>query len=86
MVTSKKLDKLKVAVWSIVFPLSVAALIGITMGAPYSSIFGLVTLVLVAHIYSDIGGYKYEAFKVYALLPLLVFLISIGGWADQGIR
>ena len=85
MVTSK-IDKLKVAVWSIVFPLSVAALIGITMGAPYSSIFGLATLGLVTQIYSDIGGYKYEAFKVYALLPLFVFLLALGGWADQGIR
>lgn len=85
MVTSKTV-KLKVAVWSIVFPLSVAALIGATMGVPYSSVFGLATLGLIAHIYSDIGGYKYEAFKVYALLPLFVFLISIGGWADQGIR
>lgn len=85
MVLSKK-DKFKVAVWTIVFPVSVAALIGVTMGAPYSSIFGLATLGLIAHFYADIGGFKYEAFKVYALLPLLFFLLALGGWADQGIR
>ena len=85
MVISSK-DKIKVAVWSIVFPLSVAALIGYTIGAPYSSIFGLAILGLIAHIYADIGGYRYEAFKVYALLPLFIFLLALGGWADQGIR
>ena len=81
-----KIDSTKIAVWAILFPFSVATLVGITMGAPYSSIFGLATLGLIAHIYADIGGYKYEAFKVYALLPLFVFLLALGGWADQGIR
>lgn len=85
MVTSK-IDKLKVAVWAIFLPLFVAALMGITMGAPYSSISGLVSLGLTALFYSNIGGYQYEAFKVYAFLPLFVFLLALGGWADQGIR
>lgn len=81
-----KADKLKVAVWSIVFPLSVAALIGITMGAPYSAIAGLVMLGFIALFYTHVGGDEYEAFKVYALLPLFIFLLALGGWADQGIR
>lgn len=85
MVLSAK-DKIKIAVWSILFPLSVATLIGYTMGMPYSSFFGLGTLGLIAHIYAEIGGYKYETFKAYALLSFLFFLFELGGWADQGIR
>lgn len=82
MVITKK-DTVKVAVSTIVFPLVVALIAGLKYGAPYSSIFGLVVLGFMALIYRDKEVEKFEVFKVYALLPLFIFLISIGGWADQ---
>lgn len=84
MVLSKK-SNAKAIVWALV-PLFVALIVGVFYGAPYSSFSGLATMSLLALIYNEIGGEQKETFMVYSIFVFLLIAMSIGGWADQGIR
>jgi hypothetical protein len=78
-----RIETTKVVFWSIVFPVLVAIVFGITMGAPYSSLSGMVTLLFVGQMYRDLDYQKYEAFKFYALFVFLIFAMALAGWADR---
>ena len=84
MVLSKK-SNAKAAIWAFV-PLLVTLIVGAIYGAPYASFSGLATMSLLTLIYKEIGGEKFEIFMVYSIFVFLLIAMSIGGWADQGIR
>lgn len=78
-------DKVKAFSWAMM-PLVFAIIAGSHIGAPYSAFAGMGLLGFLTLIYNKIGGAKAETFKVYALFVFVLLAISIGGWADQGIR
>lgn len=84
MVLSKK-SNAKAIVWALV-PLFVALIVGMVYGAPYSSFSGFATMGLLALIYKEIGGEKYETFMVYSFFVFFLIAMSIGGWTDQGLH
>jgi ABC-type enterochelin transport system permease subunit len=73
----------KVLFWSVAMPISMAVLVGLTMGAPYSSLSGMLLLLAVAQIYRELDAHKYEAFKRYASMMFFLFAMALAGWADR---
>lgn len=78
-----KIETTKVLIWSILVPMSTAIVFGLTMGAPYFSLAGMVVLLIEAQIYRDLDAYKYEAFTLYASLMFFLFAMALAGWADR---
>lgn len=83
ILTLTRIETTKVVFWSVIFPVLVAVMFGMTMGAPYSSLSGMVVLLFVGQIYRDLDYRKYEAFKFYALFVFLIFAMALAGWADR---
>jgi len=73
----------KVLFWSVAMPISMAVLVGLTMGTPYSSLSGMLLLLAVAQIYRELDAHKYEAFKRYASMMFFLFAMALAGWADR---
>lgn len=81
-----KSEKIIVTFWTLFMPLAITTALSSFMDQPYNIFGGLVYLGFLSLLYREIGGSRYQTFKVVAFIVLFLFLLSLGGWADQGIR
>lgn len=81
-----KSEKIIVTFWALFMPLAITTALSSFMDQPYNLFGGIVYLGLLSLLYREIGGSRFKTFKVIAYFVLFLFLISLGGWADQGIR
>jgi len=85
-IKSKKSEKIVVMFWALLTPFIVTATLSKFMDQPYNIFCGLIYLGFLSLLYRKIGNSRFETFKGIACFVLFLFLLSLGGWADQGIR
>lgn len=84
-ILKKEGEKIKIIFLAFFSPLLVTSVLSNYMEQPYNIFGGIVYLGLLSLIYRNNGGLRYQTFKVIASIVLFIFLLSLGGWADQGI-
>ena len=84
-ILKKEGEKIKIIFLAFFSPLLVTSVLSSYMEQPCNIFGGIVYLGLLSLIYRNIGGLGYQTFKVIASIVLFLFLLSLGGWADQGI-